>query len=179
MVSSRKGHSDQQSAWTDANGNFSFSGIDIHKNSKYAYSIYIEDKNRYLSKQYGHSGLDPIELDKDKILEPKQLGVIGSFSRCILSLPPGVFIAPPDSFTLRFQQPVLHGYEPNRIYEAVFYPRNLNTGTGSSAYSPSWGDYPMGMWHITFDKIKNGLHTVTKDSIYLDMGEVTTYQLPW
>lgn len=161
---------------TDASGNFSFSGLDIHSSSKYSYALYIEDHNHYLIGEYGHSGIGPIEIDKDKISIFQQIGISASFKICTINLPSGIAVTPPDTFTLKFEQKTLHYYEPNRIYEQYYYPRFLNSG---SLYSPNWGDYPMGLWHITFDKTKSGVHTVINDSIFLDMGATASYTVPW
>ncbi len=158
---------------TDANGNFSFSGIDIHSSSKYSYALNIESHYYY---DYDFNGIGPIEIDKSQITTFNQFGVSGNFKLCVVNLAAGTIITPPDTFTLKFQQPILHSYEPNRIWETTTFPRNYMPG---SQYSPAWGNYPMGLWHITLDKTKGGVHSIVYDSIYLGMGATANYTVPW
>ncbi len=155
---------------TDANGNFSFSGIDIHSSSKYSYALNIETHSYY---DYNFYGIGPIEIDKNQITNFNQFGVSASFKLCTFYLPTGTLITPPDTFTVKLEQRILHSYEPNRIWAGNVTPGSFLTG------NPNFGNYPMGLWHITLDKTKGGVHSIVYDSIYLDMGATANYNVPW
>src|ERR1035437_1944679 len=95
---------------TDVNGDFTFSGLNIHSNGKYSYELYIENKDSYLSGEYGPSGIDVV-IDKDKLSNFQQLGISASFKLCSIILPTGISVSPPDSFALQLEQRTLHFYE--------------------------------------------------------------------
>jgi hypothetical protein len=167
---------ESRSSITNQNGDFKFENVDVHNSDKYRYALFIENTDHYIANIFGHTGLDRLILEKDKLLDPIQIGLTGSFDLCVFSLPTGVTITPPDTFSLTLQQRTLHYYEPERIWEVYRFPRNCMPGP---EYSPNWGSYPMGWWHITFDKTKNGINSVINDSIYLGIGANTSYTIPW
>jgi len=158
---------------TGEDGNFYFSGIDFHSSEKYKYYLYIENKDHYVAGDYGHSGVGPLEIIKEKIFEPTQLGVSGTFKKIFFYLPPNTTIQHPDTFTMLFQQDILHKYEPNRIYSLTYNSKDFVNGY---AYL---GNYPMGWWNITLDKTKNGVKEIIKDSIFIDMGGTVNYTIKW
>jgi hypothetical protein len=156
---------------TNANGDFNFT-TDVNTSGKCSYAIDIPGYSNAQTEFYGIRA----DIEANRFSEFQQFGVSASFSNCFITLPSGIAVLSPDTFTLSFKQPVLHFYEPSRLWTAIYYPRFLNAG---SMYSPNFGNYPMGWWQITLDKTKSGVHTVTQDSIYLGMGASATYVIPW
>jgi len=177
LESHEKGHNNVEvnsyTCITDNIGNFTFKDIDIHSSSKYSYAEYIAS---HYSPDYFLYGIGPLEIEKSHMSIFNQIGISATFKLCIFLLPSGTIITPPDTFTLKLEQRVMHRYEPNRIWELYRFPRNLMPGSQSS---PNWGNYHMGLWNIILDKTKNGVHSIINDSIYLGMGADTSYTIPW
>ena len=142
---------------TDANGNFDFTGQNIHSSNDYSYSIIICAAENY---PFGFSE-NPIPIDKNK-LNNIQLGVVPSFTSCTFYLPNNEVINPTDSFSIFLEQKILKGNFPKSACK--FGPLNL-----LSYRKANFSYYPMGWWYITLNKTKNGIRSVTYDSVYLDM----------
>lgn len=157
---------------TDTNGNFIFKDIDIHYSDKYSYAEYIES---HYSPDYNFYGIGPIEIEKGSMSVFNQIGISASFKVCKIMLPLGITVSTPDTFAIKFEQLKLHYYEPDRNWVLNRYSSAGNT-TGEIL---SLATYPMGWWHITFDKTKDGIHSIINDSIYLEMGADTSYTIPW
>ena len=126
---------------------------------------------------YGHSGISG-EIDKDNSGNVIQMGISGSFRNLKIQLSQDVTTMAPDTFTVHLQQNILHKNQPERVYEVTYFPRYFYIGTGVFSYD-NLGSYPMGMWNITVDKTRLGVHTITNDSIYLNMGASAIYTIPW
>jgi hypothetical protein len=158
---------------TDANGNFVFNNVSINHNSEYKYYFSITNYDHYLNNEYGHSG-GAVELDKAKAANFLQLGIIGRFKLCTFYLPAGTVITPPDTFIIKLEQRTFHYYAPNNLWDGM-----VTSGSFIGNSNPNFGDYPMGWWHMTGEKTKNGIHTIINDSIYLGMGATASYNIPW
>ncbi|OFY82248.1 MAG: hypothetical protein A3F72_09455 [Bacteroidetes bacterium RIFCSPLOWO2_12_FULL_35_15] len=161
---------------TDNLGDFTFKDIDIHSSSKYTYAEYIAS---HYSPEYFLYGIGPLEIEKGHMSIFNQIGISATFKLLILQLSQNVTSIAPDTFTINIQQRTLHYYEPNRVYEETGFPRFFYIGALGIYSYVNVCNYPMGWWHITLDKTKNGVHSVINDSIYLDMGADTSYTIPW
>lgn len=165
------------STTSDANGNFYFSGVDINHCNEYSYSLSIENTDRYLLGEYGHSG-GGLDLDKDRITDFIQIGLSSSFNTLKFYLPAGTSINNPDEFKLTIEQRTIYYFEPNRNWRIDF-----GTYTNINSISAGWfdyiGNYPMGWWHILITKNKGGVITNIHDSIFIDMGATASYTIPW
>jgi len=167
------------STTTDANGNYSFSGIEIHSSSNYAYVVNIPSYYNDSTELVGISW----EINKDNLSLFQQFGITAKFKLCYLRLPLNIHIVSPDTFTVFLEQKTLHRYEPEKNYKfsipsSLFFPRNDIIIPDFQYYS-YWGNSSMGWWHITLDKTKGGVHSVIEDSIYLDQGATKSYTLQW
>ena len=77
-----------------------------------------------------------------------------------------------------FEQRTISFYEPWRVWQI---PQNFSDSNDLIAVSDSGYMYGslMGPWTIVIDKWKNGVHTITEDSIFMEMGGVNEYVIPW
>ncbi|MBI4645401.1 MAG: hypothetical protein HY738_02115 [Bacteroidia bacterium] len=158
---------------TNENGNFSFSDMNINFDENYSYGFYIQTKGD-LNSCYFY-GIGPFEIDKEKMDINHSIGISATFDKCTFYLPENVEIISPDSFIFTLQQRTLHNYEPDRIWQLIW----PSSAFGPPYYRWYFGMYPMGLWHITLDKYKEGVHSVVYDSIYLDMCDTASYVIPW
>ena len=119
------------------------------------------------------------EIDKSNPSGFLQFGILGFFNNMRIQLSQEVTTMAPDTFTVHIQQNIIHKNQPERVYEATLYPRYFYIGAyGVYSYNKA-GSYPMGKWNITVDKTRLGVHTITNDSIYLNMGASAIYTIPW
>jgi len=167
------------STTTDANGNYSFSGVEIHSSSKYTYGINIPSYYNDSTELVGISW----EIHKDNLSLFQQFGITATFNRCYIYLPANTYIVSPDTFTVTLEQKAIKRYEPGlncklTLPYNLFFPDN-GIVMPDVQYFYCCGDYVMGWWHITLDKTKRGVHSVIEDSIYLDQGATKSYTLQW
>jgi hypothetical protein len=157
---------------SDEDGNFFFD-ILINHSEKYTYEVVI---NSYSNQNYEFFGVGGT-IDKTKLSEKLTLGVSATFNNCHFAYPEGVNnVFSPDTFTLIFSQHTFHYYEPNHSnWQRFMYPSTINP---SDISVPNWRNR-MGMWHIYFEKEKDGVHSIIHDSIYFEMGESKEYVIPW
>ncbi|MBI4944798.1 MAG: hypothetical protein HY840_00195 [Bacteroidetes bacterium] len=162
---------------TDANGNFSFPDVEIIDNGKYTYGL---DVPYYSNSDYTMFGIGPIDIDIDDLSNNQILSVTATFKDLTILLPENVIVQYPDSFTATFENRIYHNYLPDNIWQLVRTPKSFHsTVIYPNNLSTNFPPYSIGWWHITFDKIKNGVQSVFQDSIYLGMGETKEYVLPW
>ncbi|OFY82247.1 MAG: hypothetical protein A3F72_09450 [Bacteroidetes bacterium RIFCSPLOWO2_12_FULL_35_15] len=172
-----KGHNNVEvtsySYTTDTSGDFIFKDIDIHSSSKYSYAEFIES---HYTPDYTFIGVGPLEIEKSHMSVFNQIGLNATFNICVLHLPPAAIIISPDTFTITLEQRIFHSYRPEMIYK-LNWPSNLFPSPPNNYLN--FGGHAMGLWHITFDKTKGGVHSVINDSIYLGMGDTAHYNIPW
>ena len=75
------------------------------------------------------------------------------------------------------QQNIYHKNVPNGDYKRTARNYILHTDRIIMVVQ---NNYVMGWWHLTTDKIKNGVHTIKTDSIYIPYGgnEISD-TIPW
>ncbi|MBI4944799.1 MAG: hypothetical protein HY840_00200 [Bacteroidetes bacterium] len=163
---------------TDANGNFSFSDVEIIDNKKYTYGLWVP---YFSNSDYAMFGIGPIDIETGELKLFHSLGVTSNFKKLYILLPEDIHVLPPDSFTVFLENRYLHYYLPDNIWQLDFFPSEFHFFPDNfpTSYYAYIGVYPMGWWHLKFEKIKNGEQSVFLDSIYLGMGETKEYILPW
>ncbi len=119
------------------------------------------------------------EIDKDNLGNFLQFGILGFFNNWRIQLSNDVTTIAPDTFAVHIQQNIIHKNQPERVYEATIPSIGFYIGAlGVYSYNNA-GSYPMGKWNISVDKTRLGVHTITNDSIYLNMGASAIYTIPW
>jgi len=153
---------------TDANGNFSFTDIEIHSNPDYSYSLFTY--SGYTSQTNGapynddEKSIDKGNLGANIILEVKP-----TISSLNIQMIPAFNIIYPDSINIKCQPK--YPIEPNTYSNRTLTSTILKSGNPILVLRYD----PMGWWYIYINKTKNSVNTVTKDSIYLDFASTTTY----
>lgn len=156
---------------SDTSGNFAFINVSINNSTKYTYYLYIESKSGIGGgSEIGFDGVKG-EIDKNKLNELKIMGVVPRFKNLCFQINPAVHISYPDTVIVSFEQKIFHANVPQAPYKSKRTTTELQDGFATC----SFGNYPMGLWHITIDKTKGGVQTITNDSIYIDWGETKTY----
>jgi hypothetical protein len=182
-VTSKDG-TNEQIVLTDQNGNFSFPAQKVYMNSSYNYYLSIDSYTDYdlidgmSHKNYEFFGIGKQKLDKNTMDEHFQIGVSATAKILFLKFPTGTIIAPPDSINLILEQRILHYYEPERVWQ-IPLPISKYNGYITENDSSYINYYPMGLWYIIIDKWKNGIQTITIDSVYRELGGVDEYVIPW
>jgi hypothetical protein len=154
-------------------GLFSFPNIDLHKNDKYSYVIFIPSKSGINGGGGTEVGFNGSSIgfkfsEASTFFKPKVIPCF--FSLCYesnIEFP----ILGPDSLYIYFEQKIYHKNIP-------YMPYNGTISNNSTIYMCTQ-NYPMGLWNVTIDKWKGGLHTTELDSIYLDWGATKTYTFNW
>ncbi|MEO8761085.1 MAG: hypothetical protein ABI448_09350 [Bacteroidia bacterium] len=140
---------------SDATGSFLISNVQIHSNSHYVYTL-----------------SSAITIDKNNPSAFHTLGFVqtGSLS---LHLPKRALLT--DTFQLTMQQNVYHKNYPsgNYIVNISGPPTNQSGDIGNG------NELVIGWWHLTTDRIKNGVHIVKADSFYLPYNNFYTDTIPW
>ena len=156
------------------NGNFTFTNVAIHSSSDYSYQVYIPA----ISGIGGAAGfqVNDVSFTSTNTSQFFVVDVVPSFGDLCFTSNITSPIISPDSFFVLFKQ--------KKIATSSISPYVTYTlGTSSYHFIPShsycMGDYVMGLWNITIDKWKSGVHTTTNDSIYLSYGATKTYTLNW
>lgn len=159
-----------------ADGTFSFPNVEIHSNSKYNYDLFVPSKS-------GINGAGGTEVRFDGGVYNFNYDEANTFFK--LRVTPGYFLFTitfnqttistiNDSVVLNCSQNIFHKNVPDLPYKlgGKCYG-NVFTQTGNLS------NYPMGLWKITIDKWKSGIHTTEQDSIYLGWGATKTYTVNW
>lgn len=163
------------STTSDNNGNFVFSEIPVNQNDKYIYKLYIK----------GKSGIEDVAftgttvfIDKSNTSQNYSLKVIPAFDSLTLEIFPSVYISNPDTFYIIAEQKTL--MKNSSVMSSTFVVSSKYLQAGYPHYSSvTIGDYPMGKWHFTINKYKNGVYSIIKDSIYVASGKNNTFFVPW
>jgi len=163
------------SSISDNNGNFIFNSIPVNQNDKYKYSLYIIGKSGIGDVAF--TGTD-ILIDKNNILQNYLLKVIPAYDSLTFEISPSVYILNPDTFYIIAEQKTL--MKNSSVMSSSFVVSSKYLQAGYPHYSSvTTGDYPMGKWHFTVNKYKNGVYSVIKDSIYIASGKNNTFFVPW
>ena len=174
----KKNSSDEVSVVTNSRGDFVFNNVSINHNSDYSYVVSIDDLDNSIGgntpSDFGHTGVSG-EIDKSNPGGFLQLGIQGDYWLISFHLPAGTVITPPDSFGLLSVQPIYHKNMPQNVCNTYWgNVTNINSNTILNG-----GGYPMGMWYFTWHKTKGGVQTIIHDSIYLGLGKMANYNIPW
>jgi hypothetical protein len=149
---------------TDANGNFSFTGVEIHSHPEYFYSLFTS--HGYIGAPYNDAekSVDKGNLGANIILEVKP-----QISYLNIQMIPAINIVYPDTLTIICQ--------PKYPIGTADYSKVYLTSMMLNSANPRQilFNHPMGWWYININKTKNSFNTLTKDSIYLDYASKTTY----
>ncbi len=159
------------------NGAFSFTNAEMHSNTDYTYAIYIPSKsgtNGAGGTEVGFNGtsLSFNNSEANTFFQPR---VTPKFLDFCFAISPAVVIVNPDSLVISFKQNVFHKNIPDLPYASYRIHSQMQNGITNCTF----GNYPMGLWSITIDKWKSGLHTTTYDSLYLGWGATKTYTANW
>ncbi len=165
------------SVLSDGNGDFSFNNISINMSSDYVYSVYIESKSGIGNGP--EAGFDGVEVDinKNDLGHFFILGVVPHFKYWQLYFPNTTFTNL-DTFVLTYVQKIFHANVPqNPNYRLVdSCPCPIVSPTN---YVGGFNNYWMGWWYVTYNKTKNGMHTIKTDSFYVDWGANKTDTMPF
>ncbi|MCC7534140.1 MAG: hypothetical protein IT246_09385 [Bacteroidia bacterium] len=162
---------------SDAVGNFIFKGVDIHSSSQYNYNIYIPSKSGTNATTFEYCGFVGTTLsfnydEADMFFKPR---VMPRYLSLNLFCNKSPITDSNDSIMFFFTNSTLHKNMPD-------YPYRFGGGGfyGTNSYNiGNIGNYPMGKYIIDIDKWVSGVHTYTKDSIYLEWGANKTYTINW
>jgi hypothetical protein len=153
---------------TDSNGNFSFTGIEIHSNPDYFYRLLTN--SGHASQTSGAPYNDAVkDIDKGNLDANMVLDVKPTISSLNIQMVPATNIVYPDTITIKCQPKHLIGPYSNITFTSIM----LKSGNPITILQYD----PMGWWYININKTKNSVNTMTKDSIYLDFASTTTYTL--
>jgi len=101
---------------SDANGNFSFSNVQVHSSNDYTYGFYIPSKSGIAGVGVGFDGVS-VDIVKSSINSPFILSVVPHTKDWYLYFPasisPSIYN---DTFTLVIQQNTYHKNMPNGVY---------------------------------------------------------------
>lgn len=152
------------SAVSAADGSFTFSNVQVHSSSSYTYNLYIPSKSGIGNgPEIGFDGLDA-DINKSHITEVLKCNVAPHAQYWQLYFPNTLFTAN-DTFTMTLEQRTIHKNMPGAIWNAIDNcPCPITTPIHLAG---GLGNYWMGWWHVTYDRTKNGIHTVFTDSVYV------------
>jgi hypothetical protein len=157
------------------NGSFNFSNAQIHDNDDYSYAIHIPSKSGGISATYTEVAFNGTTMyfSKDQSEEFLRPHVRPSFLKLTLICQtlPG---SPQDSIYFVLSQLTYHKNKPDMPFE-------LPGGAfgDKSQYFNEYVHYPMGLYTITIDKWKSGIHTKDTQTVYIEWGGNRTYTLNW
>lgn len=165
--------------YSDSNGNFTFSNVQINFSDDYKYSVYIESKSGIGSgPEVGFDGVE-VYVDKSDLGHYFNLGVAPHFKLWYFYFPTGTNISPSDTITLTIEQKVMKANRPSSIYQLPLLDSPTYPATISNNSLGHIGNYWMGWWHSTLERTKNGVHIVKTDSFYIDWGETRADTIPY
>lgn len=156
-------------------GNFIFTNIGIHSDENYTYAIDIKSLSGTNAPDPSYSRFDGTTMyfhnyETDVFLKPKVTPgfflLNSKFNSSILN--------PNDSIRLTFEQKTFIKNKPGE--PGKFYSGAYGHAQNSSFSS---GGYPMGIYNITIDKWRGGVHTRTYDSLYVGWAQEKTYAVNW
>lgn len=157
-------------------GSFLFKGVNIHSNNAYTYAVYIKSQSgdgapfASLSRFTGTT-IYFHNYESQTFLKPR---VTPGFFILTLYLNTAIISTANDSVIAMFKQLKYKNNVPGSPY--MF-------GGGSygnqSTQKGNIGHYPMGLYNITIDKWRGGVHTTSYDSIYLGWAGDKTYTVNW
>lgn len=159
-----------------SNGNFSFSGVDIHSNSAYSYAINIPSKSGDGATTPEYCGFDGanISFTKDQAntffkpkVRPSFLFLHSQFINSTIS-------SNQDSIVVKYAQKIFNKNVPILPY---YFFSGTYGNFASNLYT--MGNYPMGKYNITIDKWRSAIHTTVYDSIYIGWATTKTYTINW
>jgi hypothetical protein len=163
-----------------ANGNFTFSNVQIHSGSKYSYSL------KTIDNPDGGGGLPPIDggavaLNKDNLGQTYVLQVIPKCLQWFLYFPAGTVVSSTsnDTLLLTLQQKIFHKNYPSGNFLITLYNSPTYTYSGTGNYIGDLSFEWMGWWYSTLSKTKNGVYTVKTDSFYVGWNTNVTDTIPW
>ncbi len=166
LVHSREGIS-------DVNGNFEFLDFPIHSSNKYTYAVHIKSQSgdgapfASLSRftgttMYFHN------YESDVHLKPKVTPGFYLLNVYYITTP----TSKNDSVKGEFIQSTFHKNVPDIPYKLL-----VGAYGHVAEQVDNYGGYPMGLYNITINKYKGGVHTIIHDSIYLGWADTRTYTI--
>jgi len=157
-------------------GSFLFKGVNIRSNNVYTYAVYIKSQSGIgaafasLSRFTGTT-IYFHNYESQTFLKSR---VTPGFFNLTLYLNTAIISTANDSVIAMFKQLKYKNNVPESPY--MF-------GGGSygnqSTQKGNMGDYPMGLYNITIDKWRGGVHTTSYDSIYVGWADEKTYTVNW
>lgn len=155
-----------------ANGNFSFANAKTHSSGDYNYALCV----------YSHGAASPaIDGASVPVMNfPTTLNYVVKVRTRLYSWSTyfkNTTFLPTDTFSYVVQQNVFHKNVP--------YDNSWMVSQGSvCSYCPTnilddMSNFPSGMWRVTLNRTKNGVHTTQTDSFYVGWGVTKTDTLLW
>jgi len=162
-------------ASTDSTGSFIFREIQISYNNIYSYIVYIPSKS-------GDNGPFPAEAAFNGVsmyfsAEESKIFLKPSVTPGFLRLKIFYLTVPTsadDSIIVYLTQDKFHKNEPDLPYK-------LSSGGHGDIDNQFnvFGNYPMGLYRLSINKYKNGVHLFLTDSIYMGMGATKSHTINW
>jgi hypothetical protein len=158
------------------NGNFSFTDVDIHSNSKYTYAIYIPSISGIGANKPELTRFDGTTMyfSRDEASTFFKPRITPGFYNLCFVIKPNTYINYPDSVNCKFQQNIFHNNVSTLPYKLEITQFYLQNG-----YVYCFANYPMGLWHLTIDKWKTNVLSTINDSIYIGYTDTKTYTINW
>jgi hypothetical protein len=158
---------------SSTNGEFSFNNAQIH--SQDSYGLYVPSVSGIAGVGVGIEGFN-IALDKNRISQYGVYTVVPHFYKLCHTSDITSSIVSPDSFYVSFTQKKI---ATSSLASNYTYSLATSSHAYPPGYSSCFGGYIMGLWNITIEKWKSGVHTTTYDSIYMSYGATKTYTIHW
>ncbi len=161
-----------------ANGNFTFSNVQIHSSSSYAYALQTIDNPDGGHGEPPISG-DAISLDKEDLNKIYKLQVVPLVLQWYLYFPSGTVLSTGDTILLTLRQKIFQKNFPSGNYLLTLCNSPTYTFVTTNNYIGDLSFEWMGWWYSTLSKTKNGVHSLKTDSFYVGWNVNVTDTIPW
>ena len=172
----RKGLHTKYNQISGINGEYIFENVELHTNPEYNYSLYIPSKSGFSAKDRESCGIKggSLSFDLEDTETLLQTNVIPSFIYMNIYFVRDATGPETDTVRVHFEQNTYHKNVPD-------FPHAFGGDTyGSRKYFKGGvGNYPMGLYDVTIDTWKGGLHERKYDKLYIPYGDTAAYVVHW
>ena len=163
-------------AYSDADGNFKFTKT-IHMSDDYKYYMSVPSNPLPTDSVRKFESISSTMIEKSELLSGINVGLSPSFYKLRIYILGANNIHQTDTLSLHLYNKIVQKNILGAVSDFKF--SNLRTISGSDIIETGISEYRMGTWCIDFYKIKNGVATTLRDSIYLDIGGSKSYTIEW
>ena len=158
------------------NGEYYFLNAELHSDRQYEYSIYIPSKPGDFAKDFETCGIRGTNMifsleEADIYMKPR---VVPKFIYMNIYFTRHSTGPETDTVKVKFEQSTYHKNVPD-------YPHAFSGDAYGSLKYFRGGvrNYPMGLYDVTIDTWKGGLHERKYDKLYIPYGDTAAYVVHW